>query len=116
MKWFMGIFSVLFVGCGSNVDSWDEFVSLYAQEKCLVYKQCYRAHYEGEYGNHVACQEAVQKELQQNQQDYGTCSFVSSAANECLEAIQTSSCGSYWSDEASIYQTCREDIWTCSSD
>ena len=116
MKRIVVIFSGLFVGCGTNVTTWDEFVPLYAQEKCLVYKQCYRAHYEGEYGNHAECQEAVTKELQQNQQDYTNCTFVSSSANECLEQIQSSSCGDYWEDEATIYQMCREDIWTCSSD
>ena len=111
----MVIFFAL-VGCNSNVETWDEFVSLYAQEKCLVYKQCYRAHYEGEYGNHTQCQEAVVNELQQSKLDYEECSFVSAAANECIEQVRTASCGVYWSEEANIYQSCREDIWTCSSD
>ena len=54
--WKICIFTLI-TGCATNVTTWDEFVPLYAQEKCLVYKQCYRAHYEGEYGNNAQCKD-----------------------------------------------------------
>ena len=102
--------------CSTNVSTWEEFVPLYTQEKCLVYKQCYRAHYEGEYGNYQECERSVSQEKEQSKSEYETCTFAPDKANACLEQLGSVTCGSYWSEEANIYKACHEDIWTCSSD
>ena len=51
MQIFWVFYMTFFVGCGGNLDTWEGFIDEYAHKKCLVYKECYRAMFEGEYEN-----------------------------------------------------------------
>jgi hypothetical protein len=105
----------MLMGCGVNVETWDDFLTEYAHAKCLVYKQCYRAHYEGEYENYATCTEEVMAAHQlEKEEEFQNCNFSSDSGSKCLEEMNTSSCGAHWSDQASIFQACHEDIWACS--
>ena len=115
MLWFFCIAN--FLACSPKVDTWEGFLEQYAHTKCLVYKECYRALYEGEYENYSTCKEEVMEIHQmEKEEDFSNCSFSAEAAMECLEETNASSCGEHWSDHASIFKSCHEDIWTCSED
>ena len=102
MRSFMWMCILMWTGCSVQVDTWEDFLEEYAHTKCLVYKECYRAHYEGEYGNYSQCKEEVQKAHQTEQEEeYADCSFMisnsfdkSSGLNVGFEACVTSFCWS----------------------
>ena len=104
------------MGCRMDIETWDDFLEEYAHAKCLVYKKCYRAHYEGEYENYATCKEDVMEAHQQEkEEEYSECIFSEEKARECLEETTTSSCGTHWSEQASIFKACHEDIWICNA-
>ena len=117
MRSLMWMCILMWTGCSVQVDTWEDFLEEYAHTKCLVYKECYRAHYEGEYENYSQCKEEVKKAHQTEQEEeYADCSFSSEEALECMEEMNTSTCGTHWDSQATIFQACHEDIWKCSAE
>ena len=108
---------VLLMGCRGSYDTWDGFLEEYTHTRCLVYKECYRAHYEGEYENYATCKEELKaSQNKEAEEEYLGCTFSVESAEKCLEKMSTSTCGEHWDDQASIFQACHEDIWICSSE
>lgn len=117
MHGFLMLFSIMWVGCSANVDTWESFLEEYAHAKCMVYKECYRAHYEGEYKNYATCTEdVIEAYLQETNEEYLDCTFSPEKAADCLEETTKSTCGTHWTDQARIFQACHEDIWICSTE
>ena len=114
MRRFVWMYIVMSTGCSVQVDTWDDFLEEYAHAKCLVYKECYRAHYEGEYGNYAQCTEDVRKAHEMEQiEEYSECTFSPEHALNCMEEMNTSTCGTHWDTQADIFQACHEEIWKC---
>lgn len=107
----------MWIGCSAHVDTWEDFLEEYAHAKCMVYKECYRAHYEGEYENYATCKEDVMEAHQQEKnEEYADCTFSPEKASDCFEETMTSTCGTHWSEQARIFQACHEDIWICNAE
>ena len=61
------------------------------------------------------CEEEVAESFQEeNESLYEGCTYDGERAQECLNLINSSTCGELWSDSEQIYETCHSDVWTCS--
>ena len=107
---------ILFLmACGSNVENSKEFSIAYADTQCRAYTQCNRSLFDGEYGTMADCEEEVAESFQEeNESLYEGCTYDGERAQECLNLINSSTCGELWSDSEQIYETCHSDVWTCS--
>ena len=107
--------AILLWGCGEAEFDWDSFAADHAHAQCLVYKQCYRAHFDGEYETMSRCKESLIETRNQERQDVdASCEFVEAKAQECLDVTYSSTCGEHWTDQSDIYLTCYEEVWSCS--
>ena len=106
---------LLFWGCTRNVDSWDSFVREQATAQCLVYKSCHRSLFDGEYETISRCEEEVMEYWVEFQEEfYASCEFLPDQGQNCLNRMYDSTCGEHWNEQASIYQSCHDELWTCS--
>ena len=105
---------LLGIGCGSSVETHQEFATIYAESQCLSYKQCYRMLFDGEYDGMTDCEETVQTEFyEENLSFFDGCSYNASAAEECIQDLNQSSCAELWTNKEDIYKACHSDVWTC---
>ena len=108
---------LLFWGCTTSVNDWESFVREHSKAQCLVYKKCHRSFFDGEYETMGRCEEEQMEDwvdLQSNL--YSGCTFLVDQAQICLERTYSSTCGEHWNEQDSIYQSCHDELWTCSVD
>ncbi|MEC7988198.1 MAG: hypothetical protein VX278_23730 [Myxococcota bacterium] len=106
---------LLFWGCTRNVDDWESFVREHATAQCLVYKQCHRSLFDGEYETMGNCEEEVMEYWVDFQDEfYSGCTFLVDQAQKCLSRTYAATCAEHWDDQESIYQSCHDELWTCS--
>ena len=111
MEGFMLLF---FFACANNMETHEEFSTLYAESQCRAYKQCNRSLFDGKYGTMKECEEEVQEEFwEENNTLYEGCSYLSEKADECITVINQSNCGELWTNSEQIYESCHNDVWGC---
>ena len=104
----------LLFACGSQIETAEQFEAEYALSQCHAYRQCNRMIFDGKYDGMNDCQERVERDFgEENQSLFAECAFNPEEAQECINQINTSTCGELWINEAEIYAACHEDVWQC---
>ena len=108
------LFALLTIACLGKVESTEDFETAYAESQCHAYRQCNRMIFDGKYDGMTDCQESVSQNLQEeNQTLFEDCQFNVEKANECIDALNTATCGDLWTDEQALYSACHEAVWEC---
>lgn len=102
------------MGCANKIETVEDFETEFALSQCHAYRQCNRMVFDGKYGDMSVCQEAIYKNLrEENQSLFEDCTFNAIAAEECLQELNLSTCGELWTNEQALYSACHEDVWAC---
>jgi len=108
------LFALLTIACLGKIESTEDFEAAYAESQCHAYRQCNRMIFDGKYDGMTDCQESVAQNLQEeNQTLFEDCQFNVDKANECIDALNTATCGEFWTDEQALYSACHEAVWEC---
>ena len=106
---------ILMLACTVSVETEQDFTIAYAQSQCRAYKQCHRSLFDGEYVTMPECEEEVQESFWEELTSlYEGCTYNSERAMECINLINTSTCGELWSEKDNIHESCQADVWNCS--
>ena len=108
------LFALLTIACLGKIESTEDFEAAYAESQCHAYRQCNRMIFDGKYDGMTDCQESVEQNLQEeNQTLFEDCQFNVDKANECIDVLNTATCGEFWTDEQALYSACHEAVWEC---
>ena len=104
-------------GCAPEITQ-DTMPQHFAEVQCILYKRCERARFDGEYGTMTKCEEDVKKEYQQRIENVSAeeAVFSSEKAQECIDALNTSTCEDYWNEyidpSGDMYLLCHDETWS----
>ena len=105
---------MLLTGCWMGPTTEENFFERYSESQCIVYKKCYRARFDGEYGGMSRCLDEVGEDILEEKEDlYGECTFLPDQAEICLDLITSANCGGYWEDQNEIVNACGKEVWSC---
>ena len=109
----MLILAVL-IGCLGKIETVDDFETQFALSQCQAYRQCNRMLFDGKYEGMNDCQQSVEQSVrEENQTLFMDCNFIAEQATECIQEMNTSTCGDLWVNEQELYSVCHEDVWQC---